>query len=65
MGRVEMATYRAYTVGLDGRYIGFTELDCADDSEAIEVAKQLNGGRDIELWCGDRFVVRINYKSSA
>jgi hypothetical protein len=33
-----MADYRAYTVGLDGRLIGFEPLICADDAETIEKA---------------------------
>jgi hypothetical protein len=32
-----MAGYRAYTVGLDGRFIGFEALVCADDAEAIKL----------------------------
>ena len=30
--------YRAYTVGSDGRFIGFEPLVCADDPEAIQKA---------------------------
>jgi hypothetical protein len=37
-----MADYRAYTVGLDGRFIGFEALVCADDAEAIKKAKLLS-----------------------
>jgi hypothetical protein len=48
-----MADYRAYTVGLDGRFIGFEPLVCADDAEAIEKAKLLVGDRSIELWNGE------------
>jgi hypothetical protein len=54
-----MADYRAYTVGLDGRLIGFEPLVCADDAEAIERAKLLVGDRSIELWNGPRFVIRL------
>jgi hypothetical protein len=55
-----MADYRAYTVGLDGRFIGFEPLVCADDAEAIKKAKLLVGDRSIELWNGPRFVVRLD-----
>ena len=54
-----MADYRAYTVGLDGRFIGFEPLVCADDAEAIERAKLLVGDRSIELWKGPCFVIRL------
>jgi hypothetical protein len=54
-----MADYRAYTVGLDGRFMGFEPLVCADDAEAIEKVKLLVGDRSIELWNGSRFVIRL------
>ncbi len=54
-----MADYRAYTVGLDGRFIGFEPLVCADDAEAIEKVKLLVGDWSIELWNGSRFVIRL------
>jgi hypothetical protein len=55
-----MADYRAYTVGLDGRFIGFEALVCADDAEAIKRAELLVGDRSIELWNGPRFVIRLD-----
>jgi hypothetical protein len=57
-----MAEYRAYTVGLDGRSIGFEPLVCADDAEAIEKAKRLVVDRSIELWSGPRFVIWLEPK---
>ena len=57
-----MAEYRAYTIGLDGRFIGFEPLVCADDAEAIEKAKRLVVDRSIELWTGPRFVIRLEPK---
>jgi hypothetical protein len=54
-----MAEYRAYTVGLDGHFVGSQALTCADDAEAIEKTKRLVDGRDIELWSGDRFIIRL------
>jgi hypothetical protein len=54
-----MADYRAYTVGLDGRFIGFEPFVCADDAEAIRKAELLVGDRSIELWSGPRFVIRL------
>jgi len=58
-----MAEYRAYTVGHDGHFIGFEPLVCADDVDAIEQAKRLVDGYDIELWSGDRLVIRLETKT--
>jgi hypothetical protein len=57
-----MGEYRAYTVGIDGHFIGFEPLICHDDAEAIEKAKRLVDGHDVELWNGDRLVTRISHK---
>ena len=54
-----MAEYRAFTVGRDGHFIGFVPLICVNDAEATERARCLVGGHDIELWCGERLVIRI------
>jgi hypothetical protein len=57
-----MAEYRAYMVGIDGHFIGFDPLICGSDSEAIEKAKRLLGGHDLELWCGPRLVIRLEHE---
>ena len=49
-----MQEYRAYFVGPDGHVQNRTDLRCADDAEAIRLAKQLFDGRDVELWQLDR-----------
>jgi len=54
-----MAEYRAYTLGRDEHFTGLEPLVCADDAEAIEQAKRLVNGSDIELWSGDRLVIRL------
>jgi hypothetical protein len=59
LGTFGVAEYRAYTVGLDGHFVGFEPLVCADDAEAIDRATQLVSDRPIELWSGDRFVTRL------
>jgi hypothetical protein len=58
-----MEQYRAYTIGIDGHIVGFEALVCADDVEAINEAKRLVDGHDIELWSGVRLVIRINRKT--
>ena len=51
-----MAEYRIYKVGLDGHFIGFEPLVCDNDEQAIERAKQILDGRDLQIWSGPRFV---------
>jgi hypothetical protein len=43
-----MQEYRAYFVGPDGHVENRVDLRCADDAEAIRLAKQLFDGRDME-----------------
>ena len=57
-----MQEYRAYTVGLDGRFVGFEPMLCASDDEAIKKSRLLVGDRPIELWSGARFVIRLEPK---
>jgi hypothetical protein len=54
-----MAEYRAYTVGDDGHFLGYEPLVCGGDAEAIELAKRLCNGHDVELWCLERMVIRL------
>ena len=58
-----MADYRAYTLGTDDHFLGFEALICADDLEAIDKAKRLVDGHDIELWSGERFVTRLERRT--
>ena len=58
-----MAEYRAYVVGRDGHFVGWEPLVCDDDVEAIEKAKRLVEANDIELWCGERLVMRLSSTS--
>jgi hypothetical protein len=57
-----MAEYRAFSVGSDGHFNGFVPLICADDAEAIAKAQGLVDEHDIELWSGDRLVIRLQRK---
>jgi hypothetical protein len=58
----EMAEYRAYTVGHDGRLAGCEPLVCGSDEEATEKAQRLVDGHDVELWSGARLVIRLSHK---
>jgi hypothetical protein len=51
--------YRVYFVGSDGHFVRFVGLSCSDDAEAVEQARRLIEGQDIELWSGERFIVRL------
>jgi hypothetical protein len=43
-----------------GHFIGFEPLKCANDAEAIDKAKRLLHDHDVELWSGERLVIRIS-----
>jgi hypothetical protein len=55
-----MSDYRVYVVDDDDHIKDRIELDCADDSAAIEYAKQYLNGHDIELWQRDRRIARFD-----
>ena len=57
-----MADYRAYTVGSDGHFIDYQGFACDNDADATERARQLANGHDIELWSGERFIIRLERK---
>jgi hypothetical protein len=56
---LRVAEYRAFSVGRDGLFFNCEPLICADDAEAIVLASRLVGIRDVELWSGDRLVIRL------
>ena len=52
-----MAYYRLYILsGPDGRFVGFEEIEAADDVEAARAAEAHVGAQPLELWCGKRKV---------
>ena len=59
-----MVDYRVYFVGSDGHFVRFVGLSCSDDAEAIEQARRLIEDQDIELWSGERFIVRLLKKQA-
>jgi hypothetical protein len=60
---MRMPEYRAYTVSLDGHFTGFEGMICEDDAKAIENAKRLVDGHDVEVWNGARLVIRLQHTS--
>jgi hypothetical protein len=58
-----MPEYRAYIIGIDGHFIKAEFLsNHANDAAAIEAARQLVDGHDVELWDRDRMVIRLAQK---
>jgi hypothetical protein len=55
-----MPEYRAYTLGPDGLILSSKGFAADDDMAAREQARQLVDGHDVELWAGERLVVRMN-----
>jgi hypothetical protein len=53
--------YRVYVVGDDGHFRDAVPLVCETDDEAIEKAKQLMDGHDLELWQLDRKVAEFKH----
>jgi hypothetical protein len=57
-----MSEYRAYYVGTDGNFEGSRALDCDSDTTAIASARKLLDGKDVEIWCGLRKIIRLPHK---
>lgn len=52
-----MGYYRLYMLSRsDGRFVGFEEIEAADDLAAVNVAEAHAGPQPLELWCGKRKV---------
>jgi hypothetical protein len=54
--------YRAYAVDKDGHIVKAIPLICDDDTQAIDKAMEILGDCTIEVWSGDRLVVRSEGK---
>ena len=58
-----MADYRAYFIDGDDQINGYEPLPGpTNDASAIEAAKRLVGGCDVELWDGARKVIRLKHQ---
>ena len=52
-----LAYYRLYILSRpEGRFVGFEEIEAADDIEAARLAEAHLGKQPLELWCGKRKV---------
>ena len=55
-----MLYYRLYRIsGPEERFVGFEEINAADDSDAVQAAEAFAGEEPLELWCGARKVHSI------
>jgi hypothetical protein len=60
IGKRGMSHYQIYTLSAGDRIARPTQIFTGDnDREAIQLAKQLLDGRDLEVWQGARIVRRI------
>jgi hypothetical protein len=57
--------YRLYMLdNPGGRFVGFEEIEAADDVEAVRAAERHEGPQPLELWCGKRKVKTFPAKVS-
>ncbi len=54
-----MPIYRAYLIEQDDRVHSYKPVDAKSDEQALEAARQLVNGHDIEVWHLDRMVGRL------
>ncbi len=58
-----MTYYRFDPLRPDGHFLGPpTEVECADDEEALQMAKRALDGLDVEVWERGRLVARLSHK---
>src|SRR5260370_1303882 len=50
----------SHTLPNNGDFVSVIELDCPNDNEAIESARQFINGHDIELWQEDRKIAKLD-----
>ncbi|MDB5667598.1 MAG: hypothetical protein JWL74_548 [Alphaproteobacteria bacterium] len=55
-----MGYYRLYVLSTpEGRFVGFEEIEAADDVEAVRRAESFISDRPLAVWCGTRKVSSI------
>ena len=60
MREATVKRYLAFVVSLEGNVVSSIELDCADEAEAMDRAKNIVADGLIELWTGPRRIARFN-----
>lgn len=62
----ELAYYRLYLMAEPGgKFVGFEEIEAADDVEAVRLAEAHPGPQARELWCGKRKVRTLPRRGDA
>jgi hypothetical protein len=51
-----MEHYRAYPLGPNEHFIGATDFEASEDTEALQFATTLCETHSHDVWCGGRFV---------
>ena len=59
-----MTEYRAYLMSEDDHIETCRAFTCDTDADATIWAKQLVDGHDVELWSGERFVIRLRHEKN-
>lgn len=59
-----MQEYRAYILDRKGHVQSRVDLICTDEGTAMQHAKQLVDGHDVELWQGDRKIAVFPHLNS-
>ena len=57
-----MPQLSSYTIGDEGHFVDYASLVCPDDADAIAQAKSLANDRNVELWSGPCFIVKLESK---
>jgi hypothetical protein len=62
---VTMPEYRIYRMTKGGDISGPADIvECADEAEALQKARQYIDGYDVELWEGSRLLCRLPRKGT-
>lgn len=59
-GSGRVSVYRVYIVGQSGHVDSIPQyIECRDDAEAVQQARQIMDGHSIEIWEGTRIVKKL------
>jgi hypothetical protein len=54
-----MPTYRAYLINEDNRVASYKPIEADTDADALQAARHLVNGCDVEVWYLDRRIGRL------
>jgi hypothetical protein len=61
-GRDAMLTYRAYLLDDDDHIVKRQDFEAANDTAALETARQYVDGHDVEVWQSTRILSRLKHE---